>query len=57
MAEREKPASVNRELAILSGIFRMAVDYDEIPQNPCREGAIAAGEKLANSSSILRGGT
>ena len=32
-----KPASVNRELAILSGIFRMAVDYDEIPQNPCRK--------------------
>src|ERR1051325_6494502 len=29
-----KPASMNRELAILSGIFRMAVDYDEIPQNP-----------------------
>jgi integrase len=32
-----KPASVNRELAILSGIFRMAVDYDEISQNPCRK--------------------
>jgi hypothetical protein len=34
---RRKPASVNRELAILSGILRMAVDYDEIPQNPCRK--------------------
>jgi integrase len=22
---------------LLSGIFRMAVDYDEIPQNPCRK--------------------
>ena len=32
-----KPASVNRELAILSGIFRMAVDYDEITDNPCRK--------------------
>jgi integrase len=32
-----KPGSVNRELAILSGIFRMAVDYEEIPQNPCRK--------------------
>jgi len=32
-----KPASVNRELAILSGIFRMAVDYDEITENPCRK--------------------
>lgn len=32
-----KPASVNRELAILSGIFRMAVDYEEIAQNPCRK--------------------
>jgi integrase len=31
-----RPASVNRELAILSGIFRMAVDYEEIAQNPCR---------------------
>jgi len=27
-----KPGSVNRELAILSGIFRMAVDYEEIPK-------------------------
>jgi integrase len=32
-----QPASVNRELAILSGIFRMAVDYEEIGQNPCRK--------------------
>jgi len=32
-----RPASVNRELAILSGIFRMAVDYEEIAQNPCRK--------------------
>lgn len=32
-----KPASVNRELAILSGIFRMAVDYHEIKYNPCRK--------------------
>jgi integrase len=32
-----KPASVNRELAILSRIFRMAVDYDEITENPCRK--------------------
>ena len=32
-----KPATVNRELAILSGIFRMAVDYDEIMDNPCRK--------------------
>lgn len=32
-----KPASVNRELAILSGIFRMAVDYEEIARNPCRK--------------------
>lgn len=32
-----RPASVNRELAILSGIFRMAVDYEEIVQNPCRK--------------------
>lgn len=32
-----RPASVNRELAILSGIFRMAVDYDEIQRNPCRK--------------------
>ena len=32
-----KPASVNRELAILSGIFRMAVDYHEITDNPCRK--------------------
>jgi integrase len=32
-----RPASVNRELAILSGIFRMAVDYEEISQNPCRK--------------------
>src|SRR6266540_3089418 len=32
-----KPASVNRELAILSGIFAMAVDYEEIPQNPCKK--------------------
>lgn len=32
-----KPASVNRELAILSGIFRMAVDYEEITDNPCRK--------------------
>jgi len=32
-----KPASVNRELAILSGIFRMAVDYNEITDNPCRK--------------------
>src|SRR5678815_1583111 len=32
-----KPASVNRELAILSGIFRMAVDYEEIAENPCRK--------------------
>ena len=32
-----KPASVNRELAILSGIFTMAVDYEEIAQNPCRK--------------------
>lgn len=32
-----KPASVNRELAILSGIFRMAVDYEEIAHNPCRK--------------------
>jgi integrase len=31
-----KPASVNRELAILSGIFTMAVNYEEIAQNPCR---------------------
>ncbi|HKR13970.1 MAG TPA: site-specific integrase, partial [Pyrinomonadaceae bacterium] len=30
-----KPASVNRELAILSGVFRMAVDYEEITANPC----------------------
>jgi hypothetical protein len=28
-----KPASVNRELAILSGIFRMVVDYEEITDN------------------------
>src|ERR1044072_3825148 len=34
---KRKPASVNRELAILSGIFRMAVDYDEITDNPCRK--------------------
>jgi integrase len=34
---RRKPASVNRELAILSGIFRMAVDYDLITENPCRK--------------------
>jgi len=32
-----KPATVNRELAILSGIFRMAVDYEEITDNPCRK--------------------
>jgi integrase len=32
-----KPATVNRELAILSGIFRMAVDYEEITENPCRK--------------------
>jgi hypothetical protein len=32
-----KPASVNRELAILSGIFRMDVDYEEIADNPCRK--------------------
>jgi site-specific recombinase XerD len=32
-----KPATVNRELAILSGIFRMAVDYEEISDNPCRK--------------------
>src|SRR5260370_14882018 len=32
-----KPASVNRELAILSGIFTMAVNYDEIVHNPCRK--------------------
>jgi len=32
-----KPASVNRELAILSGIFTMAVDYEEIARNPCRK--------------------
>lgn len=32
-----KPASVNRELAILSGIFTMAVDYEEVAQNPCRK--------------------
>ena len=25
------------ELAILSGIFRMAVDYEEIADNPCRK--------------------
>jgi len=34
---QRKPASVNRELAILSGIFTMAVDYEEIAQNPCRK--------------------
>ena len=34
---QRKPASVNRELAILSGIFSMAVDYEEIAQNPCRK--------------------
>jgi integrase len=28
-------ASVNRELAILSGVFRMAVDYEEITAKPC----------------------
>ena len=28
---------MNRELAILSGIFRMAVDYEEISDNPCRK--------------------
>jgi len=27
-----KPATVNRELAILFGIFRMAVDYGDDPQ-------------------------
>jgi integrase len=32
-----KPATVNRELATLSGIFRMAVDYEEISDNPCRK--------------------
>src|SRR6266478_5955056 len=32
-----KPASVNRELAILSGVFRIAVDYEEVAQNPCRK--------------------
>jgi integrase len=32
-----RPASVNRELAILSGIFTMAVDYEEIGFNPCRK--------------------
>jgi integrase len=32
-----KPASVNRELAILSGVFTMAVDYEEVAQNPCRK--------------------
>lgn len=32
-----KPASVNREIAILSGIFTMAVDYEEIAQNPRRK--------------------
>src|SRR6266850_779052 len=34
---QRRPASVNRELAILSGIFTMAVDYEEIGQNPCRK--------------------
>jgi hypothetical protein len=29
-AYRQKPATVNPELAILSGVFRMAVDYDKI---------------------------
>jgi len=28
---------MNRGLAILSGIFRMAVDYEEITENPCRK--------------------
>ena len=33
---QRRPASVNRELAILSGILTMAVDYEEIDRNPCR---------------------
>lgn len=31
------PASINRELATLSGIFRLAVRYDELEANPCRK--------------------
>ncbi|PYS50515.1 MAG: hypothetical protein DMF68_07070 [Acidobacteria bacterium] len=31
------PASVNRELATLSGIFRLAIEYDELEANPCRK--------------------
>ena len=36
-----KPASVNRELAILSGIFRMAVDYEEITDKSVQKGGVA----------------
>jgi integrase/recombinase XerD len=31
------PASVNRELEVLSHVFSMAVDNDRIPNNPCRK--------------------
>jgi hypothetical protein len=42
------------ELAVLSGIFRMAVDYEEITQNPCRK--VQSPEQSANDASVFRGG-
>src|SRR5690242_8957409 len=51
-----KPASVNRELAILSGVFRMAVDYDEINRQPVPEGTKATGKQSANQTFVLRRG-
>lgn len=48
-----KPASVNRELAILSGVFRTAVDYDEITDNPLPEGAKAAGKTISEPDICL----
>ena len=34
---KRSPATVNRELAVLSAIFTLAVDDELIPSNPCRK--------------------
>ena len=39
LRQNAKPATVNRELAIVSDIFRMAVDYEEIKEKIRAEGS------------------
>ncbi len=33
---KRRPATINREMGTLSGIFSLAVEYDELAINPCR---------------------